>query len=354
MQTPIPSLAFAINSVEFVNHYRGVWQHLAPGSFEVIAGGVEERPEDIRAHVLAQGFPCRTMDEVVAGGTRYRSLVTHHPFISSHAETIVPLADQHIRFLYGLGKSGWNFSNWNRMYDAILCFGPHQKEELAKVTDSLLIEMGYPRFDTFFQGVFDRQELLRRYLCEPSRKTLVWLPTWSDLASVARYRDALLALTAACNVVVKLHPFMRHKNPQETAELKALPFNAVIDEPIDNVALYVMADWIIADYGGPMFGAIYTDRKLLLLDLPDIDQHELLGDSSLDVMMRLVIPSIKEPDPILIWQALEDQQLWSDQEIVRAELRSQLFAPYYGCSAQVAAAVIGNIDPILRMQGRRR
>jgi hypothetical protein len=347
------ALAFIINSVEFVNHYRLIWELLGAGRFEVIAGGVEEKPEDIRQFVVANGFRCRTIDEVVDTRTRYRHLVSHHPFMSNRVSSLSEIADRQIRFMYGLGKGGWNFNAWNRFYDVILCFGPHQKEELAQVTDSLLIEMGYPRFDSFFDGRFDRLALADKYHCDPTRRTLVWLPTWSDLASVSRYQQAVSSLSSIFNVVVKLHPFMRFKSPDETAAVKKLAFNAVIDEPIDNVALYVLADWVLADYGGPMFGAIYTDRDLMLLDLPNTEGHEFLGQNSPDLLMRRVIPSISDADPDRILGMLLDDGLWSTQRAVRAELRRQLFAPYYGCSAQVAAAVLSNIESILRMQGRQ-
>ena len=349
-----PPLAFIINSVEFVNHYRLVWQELARGSFDIIAGGMEERPDDIRAFVVDAGFPCRTVVEVLASRDRYRFLVSHHPFMSSEVASISELADSHIRFMYGLGKAGWNFANWNRLYDAILCFGPHQKEALSAVTDSVLIEMGYPRFDRFFHGDFQRESLMQTYGCNPARRTLVWLPTWSDLASTGRYQDAMASLTSNFNVVVKLHPFMRHKNPQEVEELKRHQFTAVIDEPIDNVALYVLADWIIADYGGPMFGALYTDRRLLLLDLPNTEGHEFLGENSPDLMLRKVIPSVATADADQIMALLLDDSLWQQQRVVASALRKELFAPYYGCSANVAAAVLANIDSILRLQGRRR
>ena len=164
----------------------------------------------------------------------------------------------------------------------------------------------------------------------------------------------MASLTSNFNVVVKLHPFMRHKNPQEVEELKRHQFTAVIDEPIDNVALYVLADWIIADYGGPMFGALYTDRRLLLLDLPNTEGHEFLGENSPDLMLRKVIPSVATADADQIMALLLDDSLWQQQRVVASALRKELFAPYYGCSANVAAAVLANIDSILRLQGRRR
>jgi hypothetical protein len=347
-----PALAFIINSVEFVNHYRLIWQHLGADSFDIIAGGMEEKPDEIRAFVASQGFACRTIGDVLADGRRYPWLVSHHPFMSSDIASVSQLGDRHVRFMYGLGKAGWNFSEWNRLYDAILCFGPHQKDALARVTDSLLIEVGYPRFDRFFHGAFDRTQLQRDYGCDPAKRTLVWLPTWSDLASISRFQAAMSMLTGAFNVVVKLHPFARQKNPREVAELKQHRFNAIIDEPIDNVSLYVLADWIVADYGGPMFGALYTDRKLLLLDLPDTANHEFLGKDSPDLLLRQVIPSVAAPDSERIMALLLDDELWARQQAVAAALRREFFAPYYGCSAEVASAVLTNIDAIVRLQGR--
>lgn len=347
-----PALAFITNTAELYNHYSAVWKLLPAGSFEVIAGGIEEKPEDIRDFIAAKGYPCRTLAETMADGRRYRHLVSHHPFMSNELPSLNVLADQQIRFMYGLGKAGWNFGNWNSVYDAILCFGPYQRAELEKVSRATLIEMGYPRFDSFFDGTFDRTETLQRYHCDAGRKTIVWLPTWSDLASIGRYQDCIAMLGLRFNIIVKLHPFMRHQCPAETAALQALPFNAVIDEPIDNVALYQAADFIFADYGGPMFGALYTDRNLLLFNLPEADNHRFLGAASPDMLIRKLIPSISTPDQTEIWNLLKNDQLWEEQKRIRAELRRQLFAPYYGFSARVAADCLTNMDTILALQAK--
>ena len=344
-----PPLGFAINSVEFVNHYRAIWERLKPGSFEVVAGGIEERPTDIESFVLEQGFPCRTITEVLSRDIRYSSLVSDHPYQSSEIADITPLADHHVRFLYSLGKAGWNFREWNRVYDVILCFGPYQRDALAEVTDSLLVEVGYPRFDTFFQGRFDRDDIALRYKCDPSRPTLVWLPTWSDLSSVDRYAPALSALSKEANVVLKLHPFARHHQPDAVADVASMDFAAVIDEPIDNVALYVLADTVLADYGGPMFGAVYTDRDLVLLDLPDVDDHELLGDGSADLLIRDHVTSIVEPDLEKISATVFDHRRRDEQRQVRAALRRALFAPFYGCAADVAASVLRALPSVTGM-----
>jgi hypothetical protein len=347
-----PELAFITNTAELYNHYSGVWKLLPAGSFEVIAGGIEESPEGICDFIRAKGYPCSTLSETLAAGKRYRNLVSHHPFISNDLPGLHVLADRQIRFMYGLGKAGWNFGAWNQDYDAILCFGPHQRAELEKVTRATLVEMGYPRFDSFFDGSFSRKDTLARYNCDPTRKTIVWLPTWSDLASIGQYQECVAMLGLRFNVIVKLHPFMRHQCPAEAEAVKALPFNAVIDEPIDNVALYQAADFIFADYGGPMFGALYTDCNLLLLNLPGANNHHFLGANSPDMLIRKLIPNVSTPDQNAIWNMLRNDALWEEQKRIRAELRRWLFAPYFGFSAQVAANCLANIDTILDLQGK--
>jgi CDP-Glycerol:Poly(glycerophosphate) glycerophosphotransferase len=344
-------LAFVINTAESVNHYGAIWRCLAASgdAFEVVAGGMEEPSADIRDAVVAAGAPCLTMEEALGRGRHYRTVVSHHPFMTGLLRDVAPLGDRHVRLMYGLGKAAWNFAPWNDLYEVILCFGPFQRDQLADVTGSLLVEVGYPRFDPFFQGRFDPATERARFGCDPARETLVWMPTWSDLSSTGAHAESMLALAGRWNVVLKLHPFVRFHQPDEVERLRAMPFAAVIAEPIDNVALYAMADWIVADYGGPMFGAIYTDRDLILLDVAASAGNELLGPGSPELMLRNVLPSVAEPDPDAVAAVLGDPGERRRQRDVRAALRRDLFAPFYGFAADMAAEAIRRTDEMLAL-----
>lgn len=347
-------LGFFIHSAELYNHYKGIWHHLGTDNFEIVVGDAYDDPDSLAAFFASKGYRTRMLQDVLARGERYGYLVSNHPFPGKDHRILSDIANYNIRMMYALGKARWNFAEWNRLYDMILCFGPFQAERLAFCTDTTIVQVGYPRFDTFFTGEFDRNEIARTLNCDPNKKTLVWLPTWGKVSSVRKYAETLAALRDDYNIVVKLHPMTDESDPTAADFLRSLPFNAVIADFMDNVALYTLADYVACDYGGPMFGALYVDKNLLLLDLPDAEDDPLVGENSADGMLRSLIPHVSDAQPATLAALLADSATWARQTTIRQKLRPLLFAPYYGISSQVTANILKNIATISRMEGRRR
>jgi len=211
---------------------------------------------------------------------------------------------------------------------------------LAPITDATIVEVGYPRFDTFFELAPRRRVILESLNGDPGKRTVVWLPTWKNLSSVGWHDAAVAALQDRCNVFVKLHPLMSQQEPDKVAALRSMGFTQVIADSSDNIPLYVVADWVLCDYGGPAFGAIYADRNLLLLDVPDAEGDEMLGEASPDILIRQVIPHLGPGSADAMRKVLDDAPLWDEQRRVRRELRGAFFAPHFGYSAAVAAQAL--------------
>lgn len=212
--------------------------------------------------------------------------------------------------------------------------------------------MGYPRFDTFFELEPRRRLLLAGLGGDPGKRSVVWLPTWKNLSSVGWHDAAVAALKDRYNVFVKLHPLMSQQEPDKVAVLRSLGFTRVIADSSDNIPLYVVADWILCDYGGPAFGAIYADRNLLLLDVPDAASDELLGEGSPDILIRQVIPHVTPGDVEAVGSLLDDAPLWEEQRRVRRELRGAFFAPHFGYSAAVAAEALVHAERLVPAERR--
>jgi protein O-GlcNAc transferase len=338
---------FLLHIPEIVNHMRPIWQRLPAGSFEVINAGEGEDALQIAALAAAESVPCVPVEQRLQSGLRSPVLISNHPIDPSGVPLIKRLGRINVRLMYALGKAGWNQSAWNALYDAVLCFGPYHVEALAGFP-AVKLQVGQPRFDAFDALLPERERWLARHGCDPSRRTVVWLPTWKDLSSVGVFDDAVAALCERHNVVVKLHPLMSAQEPDKVAALRALGLNTVIADCSDNLPLYVIADWVLCDYGGPAFGALLTDRNLLLLDRPDAQADPLVGADSPDLRLR---ESVCHVDADARWQIaglLEDDALWAQQREVRRLLRQTYFAPYRGCAAELSAACLRNIETIVR------
>ena len=344
---PTPSLGFLFHTPELLNHFSCVMDLLPPRSFDLVVCSDAENSSKMNSAAARWKARMVTAREALASGKRYDYLVSNHPVMLGEPLVLKELAEKNIRFMYAAGKSGWNLSGWNALYDLILCFGPYHASEFAKRSDAVILQMGYPRLDGFFNAAIDARRLKERFHCDPAKQTIVWLPTWKTLSSVGHFDRQVSALTATYNVVVKLHPLMLGSELERVTSLRQYPFTDFIADASDNLPLYMLADFMLFDYGGPPFAGIYTDKRMLLLNVPNAAKDELTGEDSPDISIRRTIVNIdaEEGD---IARLLTDDDLWEAQKGHRQVLRKQYFAPYYGFSAQVAAMALLNLNHILR------
>jgi len=339
---------FLMHIPELFNHYRAVWQCLPPGSFEVVNAGTGTDARQITDLSGAEGIGCVGAAQRQQSQSRYECLVSNHPIDPSGPVPLIKrLGRINVRLMYSVGKAGWNLRDWNQLYDVILCFGPYQREALAVVTGAVLVEVGYPRFDAFFELLPRRRELLEAMGGDPGKRTVVWLPTWKELSSVGWHDAAVAGLTRDFNVIVKLHPLMSQQEPGKAQALRELGLLRVVTDSSDNMPLYVVADWVLCDYGGPAFGAIYADRNLVLLDVPDAGNDPMLGADSPDLVIRQVIPHLAPTEGNTLRDLLEDARRWDDQRRIRRGLRSAFFAPHLGYSGTVAAQALLHVDRLV-------
>lgn len=339
-------IGFLIHAEELLNHYRSVCRQLRSGTFVFLIHAAGDEASAIARAVECEGWPSLQVADTLARGLRFRAMVSNHPLAVGDTPLIKQLAETNVRFMYAAGKLGWNLQDWNRLYDLILCFGPRHAELFATVSAAPVIQMGYPRFDPFFDGSIDCARALAAFGCDPSRQTVVWLPTWSTLSSVDAFGESIARLTARYNVVVKVHPLMQATEPARVDRLEALGFTCLIRDATDNLPLYRIADFMLFDYGGPAFGAIYTDRNLLLLDLPGARDDALLGRDATEFDLRESLPSIGPDQASRLPELLGDPTVWERQAPARAALRRRYFAPYYGFAAKMAATALENLDAI--------
>lgn len=343
----IHKLAFLIHNTELINHYGSVWTQLPRGSFDIVLHNlnVEEN-----LHHFAK-WDCQIVDskQLLENKIRYQHLVSNHPISAYQTPLIKQLGVLNCRFMYAAGKSGWNLADWNRLYDVFLCYGPFHASKFNAIENAITMEMGYPRFDRFFTEKQDRKELYRRYNCDPAKKTIAWLPTWKELSSVGLFDKEISALTNEYNVIVKLHPLMPSSEPHRVEALQQYQFTHLITDESDNLPLYQLADYMLFDYGGPPLAGIYTDKKMILLNVPDGHKHRLTGKHSPDIAIRKEIINVNAMD-LAISKTLNNESIWQQQKKSRQTYRNLYFAPYFGFSSAVAAGILLNIDTLISNQ----
>jgi len=349
--------AFGIHEKTMLNHYGAIWKHLNPDEFGIILHG----------NAISQVSPAQVFNwtrnvylspQLVADGVQFDVLITNHSAAS-------PLSLGKINALmnYSAGASNWTVrASYIKDYDVILSYGPALSTLYKQIhPNKIILEIGYPRHDEWF--LIDRQperaRLLKDYNLDPNKKTLIWLPTYSGrdfsqdqqatISSLEFYIDEISGLMSQYNILVKPHPLSLRIDKYHVDALCAVFGDRVILNPeADYLPLYLVGDYFLFDYGGPMFGAIYADLDLLLLNVPNAESHPLVGIDSLDVQMRKFFPSVS-PNQNKINEMLKEPSIWKAQAGARANIRRSVFAPYYGFSGKIAAECIRNIQAIFRM-----
>ncbi|NQZ53518.1 MAG: CDP-glycerol glycerophosphotransferase family protein [Piscirickettsiaceae bacterium] len=346
------NIAFLVHFSEMFNHYSPVWDKLERNEFLVIVHGSQfERERTIEA---CQEYRVNyvIIEDVLAEQHRFPYLISNH---AMHAFQGVPLikvlGECNIRFMYALGKGRHNFSEWNHYYDIFLCFGPFHEQQLTQF-NAPSVQMGYPRYDIYFNQELELTDFKQKLDCDPAKETILWLPTWKELSSVDMYAELMSSLMDSYNIIVKLHPLSLEEEPDVVAKLMNLNFTAVITTVVDNVFLFAISDKVVCDYGGTAFGAIYLDKPLLLLNLPNASNDPLSGENSPDLALREQIINIDIFSFHKIRDIFNDAEIWQEQNLARKKLRQYYFAPHYGFSSEVAAAAIKSAGNIIAMQGK--
>ena len=98
--------------------------------------------------------------------------------------------------------------------------------------------------------------------------------------------------------------------------------------------LYSFADYVICDYGGTAFSALYLDKNLILLNVDGSETWYTSKNSSDMELRKLLSPVISVEDSDNLAKIINDKNLWDTQIKQRATAFKKFFAPYRGTSTK--------------------
>lgn len=218
----------------------------------------------------------------------YRFLTEQHPTLSvSLGETIAAInaemvqnrvkvivyPDYHIRYFrdlpgvkhvqvfHGPNDKKYNYVREVMEYDLFLIPGNdayerYRKKGLLKRKTGVMI--GYPKLDMVFRGELKQDEELKKIDLDPKNKTVLYAPTWHDMAmnsSWNKFRNAFVKnIPQNLNLLVKPHPNIVRDRPEEMREFRerllALPNTRLFETTPDTVPLMAASDLLIGDVSG--------------------------------------------------------------------------------------------------------
>lgn len=140
--------------------------------------------------------------------------------------------------------------------------------------------IGMPRLDCLVDGSLKRDEILKSIGVDPSRKTVLYAPTWSRYSSVATMGEDIVKRLGAAGyaVIVKLHDRSRqaddyHSGGVDWGErleplLKAC--DGVLAAGSNSSTYLAAADVLITDHSSVGFEYLLLDRPLIRIHVPEL------------------------------------------------------------------------------------
>lgn len=259
---------------------------------------------------------------------------------------------------YGVGKALTTFRLNQTNWDAHLSFGPYDHEIIKLMTYSEIV--GNPKFDDWFNGEFDDKFLadLKNKL-NPNKKSILYLPTHSDLCSIDDLANQLKKITKNYNVITKFHYFTSR---EEAGRVKKLRHKNIIlfNDDTDLLPLLKAADVVLSDNSSAIFDAILADKPLVVTDFLSKryldEEHRKIrqyrrgvagastysGSIEQRIKKEGLILSIKKPGQLdeTIKRALEDTPFFKEN---RKKIREEVFSFNDGKCGERAAGAIKNL-----------
>ncbi len=138
--------------------------------------------------------------------------------------------------------------------------------------------IGLPKLDYYYQGKYDRVSILQRWNLDPSKKTLLFAPTYKPTC-LYDIKDDIFEYTKGMNLIIKLHPYSwmgkyaphkqhriyqkRVKNFKHAVLLPFTEFNIV--------PYYYAVDTILSEASSTVFDFIAFGKLGLFMTYPVIN-----------------------------------------------------------------------------------
>ena len=140
--------------------------------------------------------------------------------------------------------------------------------------------IGMPKLDCLVDGSFKRNEVLKSLGIDPSRRTVLYAPTWSKYSSLPLIGEEIVNRLGAAGyaVIVKLHDRSRQAEDYHSGgedwgrrlEPMLQNNNGVLATGSNSSSYLVGADLLITDHSSVGFEYLLLDRPLIRIHVPEL------------------------------------------------------------------------------------
>ncbi|MDR2097140.1 MAG: hypothetical protein LBP37_01300 [Spirochaetaceae bacterium] len=188
---------------------------------------------------------------------------------------------------------------------------------------------GVPRLKHFEYSKENAEEIIVRHTgryINPNKKTLLWLPTHTEISSCISFAPIIAKLQNEFNIILKPHVFTYYEKANFNDYMRKIIPEITIINNVDNIKLIPIADFVVCDYGGSVFYAIHADKNVVLLNM---SKPELLtgafAPSVPSNAIRNRIINFYADEEGKFFAELKDASVWEKQKEIRREIRAEFF-----------------------------
>lgn len=204
-------------------------------------------------------------------------------YLSADFSIAAPRARCKVHTFHGVSFRNHAINTAALRYDLLLVAGPYMRrrfEELGIVDESNAARfpvVGMPKLDALVDGSIDRVAVLERLGLDPSRRTVLYAPTWSKkFSSLEVHRQEMVSALSSLphNVIVKLHD--NSLDPRKATADWPAAFRAVESERLkysedpDIVPLLAAADAVVSDASSVANEFTILDRPIVFVATPGL------------------------------------------------------------------------------------
>jgi CDP-glycerol glycerophosphotransferase (TagB/SpsB family) len=156
--------------------------------------------------------------------------------------------------------------------------------------------IGMPKADCLVDGSLQRDDILRSLAIDPSRRTVLYAPTWTPYASLNAIGEELIEQLGRAGfcVIVKLHDNSRDADPRNSGGINWVERLTPILRKHEGhlaakgtIAPYlVAADVMISDHSSAGFEYLLLDRPLIRIEMPELIARTNIPPDYVDLLVK--------------------------------------------------------------------
>ncbi len=232
-----------------------------------------------------------------------------------------------------------------------LCHGRFDSTIIARETTTPHSMIGYPRYDGLSNPELAKARALRaEFGIDAQKKIITWLPTYVHRQgnpdfNIDHWAPYVAKLMDEYAVIVRPHPKRVEKDRDLLYhKLSAFGFYVDLVAERDMSEMYAGSEVTICDYGGVVFSAVYTDKKLLLINHPVHEESNDWKETIQVYKIRDTLDAINfdqaEKDPEILLKEVHNEARWSGQKVIRQHIRDEYFGGVKSGEGSKAAASV--------------